>query len=272
MNISKVTKILGLVLASTAFILISGNYSEVSAQRDPFRKAPYKNIDKNKPRRVTPKSNNKGTSKSSVKKAPIKKGPTIVPAPELQARIEYYKRIRQEAAMNGQPLPKVTSVLLLKEMELMGVFKTPRGYAAIVQVPDIKLSYTIYPGEKFFDGQLVAVEQNRLIFRKVTKWSNNRFVSSVENKVLGKYTLQQEVQGTTPTSQPYTNASNSGKTETAEKSKSDKEKKKVNPGVIVSPLEEMQNQPAKTEKDSAKSKSSKSKKGKKRSSKRRKRS
>ena len=39
----------------------------------------------------------------------------------------------------------------------------------MVEATPIKLSYTIYPGEKFFDGQLVAVEENRLVFRKVTK-------------------------------------------------------------------------------------------------------
>lgn len=273
MNISKVTKNLSLVLATTAFILISGNYTETAAQngRDPFRKAPYQKTKKSTSRRVTPTKTNTGTSTTKKgNKKPVKKGPVVVPAPELEARIDYYKRIRQEAVINGQPIPKVTSVLLLKEMELMGVFKTPRGYAAIVQVPDIKLSYTIYPGEKFFDGQLVAVEQNRLIFRKVTKWSNNKFVSSVENKVLGSYTLQQEVQGTTPTSQPYSNSANTKKTEAADKSSSDKKGKEANPGVIVSPLDEMNNQPAETEKDSAKSKSTKGKKGKKRSSKRRK--
>jgi hypothetical protein len=50
-------------------------------------------------------------------------------------------------------------------MSVTGIFKTPRGYAAMVEAAPIKLSYTIYPGEKFFDGQLVAVEENRLVFR-----------------------------------------------------------------------------------------------------------
>ena len=57
----------------------------------------------------------------------------------------------------------------------------------MVEATPIKLSYTIYPGEKFFDGQLVAVEENRLIFRKVTKTSEGKFVASVENKPLRQF-------------------------------------------------------------------------------------
>ncbi|MBN8105900.1 hypothetical protein, partial [Vibrio vulnificus] len=76
----------------------------------------------------------------------------------------------------------------LSELAVTGIFKTPRGYAAMVEATPIKLSYTIYPGDRFFDGQLVAVEENRLVFRKVTKMSNGKFVASVENKPLRKYT------------------------------------------------------------------------------------
>ena len=95
-------------------------------------------------------------------------------------------------------LPKVTSVLTLEEMAVIGIFRTPRGYAAMVEAKPIKLSYTIYPGEKFFDGQLVAIEENRLVFRKVTKMSNGKFISSVENKALRQYSVQEQVQGTAP--------------------------------------------------------------------------
>ena len=102
--------------------------------------------------------------------------------PTIEQRIEFFKRLRETAAMNNQPLPKVTSVLTLNEMAVTGIFKTPRGYAAMVEAVPIKLTYTIYPGEKFFDGQLVAVEENRLVFRKVTKMGQNKFVASLRTK------------------------------------------------------------------------------------------
>ena len=68
----------------------------------------------------------------------------------------------------------------------------------MVEATPIRLSYTIYPGEKFFDGQSVAVEENRLVFRRVTKMSNGKFVSSVENKPLRNYSDREQIQGTAP--------------------------------------------------------------------------
>ncbi len=276
MNISKITKVLSLVLATTAFILVSGNLLDATAQRrDPFAQAPY-----NRPQqpvrstKSTPTPSNNGASQGSGNSKPtppVKLGPQVVPAPAIDARINYYKRVREDAAVNGLPIPKVTSVLLLEEMTVTGVFKTTRGYAAIVEARPIDLSYTIYPGEKFFDGQLVAIEENRLVFRKVTKMSNNKFISSVENKPLRKYTLQQEVQGTTPSNESY-EPSTAGQTESADNTKSDSDSKVAAPGVIVSPLEEMRNQPAEEETDSAdKNKTRRGKTGKKRASKSKKR-
>lgn len=273
MNISKITKVLSLVLATTAFVLVSGNAFDTSAQtRDPFRKSPYQKPQK--PRTERPRSNNADPGPTRPKNnKPVKpKGPQVIPAPSIEARIDYYKRVREEAAMNGQPIPKVTSVLLVNEMTVSGVFKTPRGYAAIVEATPIKLSYTIYPGEKFFDGQLVAVEENRLVFRKVTKMSNNKFISSVENKPLRKYTLQQQIQGTTPNSDTVEPVPQPRQPQSADNKQPNSDDVESTPGVIVSPLEEMNNQPPAEEKDAADSKkSSRGKKGKRRTSKKKKR-
>ncbi len=264
MNISKIIKVLSSVTAVAVFVLISGNMSEANAQRDPFKKPGYAKPQINRPK-INPGNSN--PSKPG-KKAPTKpKGPMVVQAPPIEARIDYYKRVREEAAMNGQPLPKVTSVLLVNEMSVTGIFRTPRGYAAMVEATPIKLSYTIYPGEKFFDGQLVAVEENRLIFRKVTKWSNNKFVSSVHNMPLRKYSLQQDIQGTSPSGESYKSSRNERKTEAASNGTTKANKANANPAIIVSPLEEMNSQPVDEGKDSAKGKK-RGKKGKKRASKR----
>lgn len=252
MNISKMKRVLCLASLAIAFVLIGGCLEEVSAQRDPFAMPSY-----NKPQTSKSSSNTSASGNSGPRVPEKPKGPAVVEAPPIEARIDYYKRIREEAAINGQPIPKVTSVLLVSEMSVTGIFKTPRGYAAMVEATPIKLSYTIYPGEKFFDGQLVAVEENRLIFRKVTKWSNNKFVSSVENKPLRQYSIQQEIQGTSPVSEPYDPPREARPEESADNA----DPKKATPGVIVSPLEEMKNQPAP---DAARDK-----KGKKRTSKNR---
>jgi hypothetical protein len=236
---------------------MSGHFAAVNAQKgDPFEKPAWA-----RPKTTAPggvKSGSPGTVK------PVKPGPppvVVVAAPEINQRINYYKQMRLEAAENGQAIPKVTSVLTLDEMSIIGVFRTPRGYAAMVEAKPISLSYTIYPGEKFFDGQLVAIEENRLVFRKVTKMSNGKFVASVENKPLRQYTDQEQIRGTAP-------IENSGEKPTqtaanvlppAETKGETKNVQTIAPAVIVSPLDEMNRQPVEKPKEAEKGKSAKKK-------------
>ncbi|HEY8559183.1 MAG TPA: hypothetical protein VIL74_02185 [Pyrinomonadaceae bacterium] len=258
LNKSKFTRFLGLSFAVAGFVLVGGHYAQTNAQnRDPFSQPSWK-----KPQKPATSG---ATKSAAVKKTP----PAITPvtAPAIDLRINYYKQQREAAAANGQPLPKVTSVLTLDEMAITGIFKTPRGFAAMVEATPIKLSYTIYPGEKFFDGQLVAIEENRLVFRKVVKMTNGKFISSVENKPLRQYTVQQEMQGTTPVEANSTNKTevvdnnaNQNTTTTANTSAAPTDAKKVTPTVIISPVDEMNKQPESKPEDSVKDKNKKSKK------------
>jgi hypothetical protein len=242
-----------LILAIAGFVLMSGNFIQTNAQvRDPFGKPGWA-----KPRTPATPGVSSGQPKAAKPKPPGP--PPILPigAPPIDQRISYYKRLREDAASSGMEIPKVTSVLTLDEMSIIGIFRTPRGYAAMVQAQPINLSYTIYPGEKFFDGQLVAVEENRLIFRKVTKLSNGKFTASVENKTLRQYTVQEEVQGTAPVQTAI-------KTETANSAQpqpSANQNVYLAPATtipvttrIMSPLEEMAKQPIEQPTDSAKAK------------------
>lgn len=227
-NKSNISRILSLSLAITGVLFAAGILTETSAQnRDPFMKPGYA--------RQRPVSSGTGAARSKAQSS----GANLAGVPSIEQRIEYYKRLRESAAANGSPLPKVTSVLTLNEMAVTGIFHTPRGYAAMVEATPIKLSYTIYPGEKFFDGQLVAVEENRLIFRRVTKVGNGKFVSSVENKPLRQYTARETVQGTAPLGVEQ-------RTETADNAAPAAPESKAAPTVISSPLEEMNRQPQAT--------------------------
>jgi hypothetical protein len=113
-----------------------------------------------------------------------KKISNVVGMPSIQERIAQY-RAQKAAAMSARmPAPKPTTALLLSEMQVIGISRSPRGYAAIVEATPIKLSYVLYPGERFYDGQLVAIEDNRLIFRRETVFSDGRRERSVEIKTL----------------------------------------------------------------------------------------
>ncbi|MBK8466389.1 MAG: hypothetical protein IPL32_11210 [Chloracidobacterium sp.] len=241
-NISTIKRFASLTAAAAALVIISGSYSLVHAQRDPFQKPGFM-----KPKVQAPVKTGTGAAGTTA---------ANYGAPGIESRIAYFKQIREAAAANGAPLPKVTSVLTLNEMAVTGIFKTPRGYAAMVEATPIKLSYTIYPGEKFFDGQLVAVEENRLVFRRVTKVGAGKFVATVENKALKEYSTKAQIQGTAPTestSRPVETASNMPVENPAAKTgKSNGKDAKPSSNPFLSPLDEMNNQPAAPETDKAK--------------------
>jgi hypothetical protein len=250
-------------------MLVAGNFSDANAQaRDPFDKPQWA-----KPRDPNAKTVTVTTKDGKVvqqQQKPVAPAPAPVVPPGVQERINYYKRLREAAVASNQPIPKVTSVLTLDEMAVTGIFRTPRGYAAMVEAKPIKLSYTIYPGEKFFDGQLVAIEENKLVFRRVTKWTNGKFIASEENKALRQYTVEQEVNGTAPV-ETTTTAVN--KTETAPAANTAENKpQSVTPAIvpantqIISPLDEMARQPEEKSKDAAKQTTDKNKKGKQKAS------
>ena len=106
--------------------------------------------------------------------------------PSIQARIDRYRAQKMAAANAHVSPPKPTTVLLLNEMQVTGIFRTPRGWSAMVEATPFnpKLSYVVYPGETFFDGQLVAIEESRLVFRRDIVWNDGRREKSVEVKPL----------------------------------------------------------------------------------------
>lgn len=170
---SHIIRHLMIVLALGSALAVSGAHQYASAQdessqsvqpkggRDPFVKY-----------------------KPPVKVKPVKSIATPVTPPPIQTRIDGYKAQKLAAMSAQRPAPKPTTALLLGEMQVIGIFRTPRGYAAMVEATPIHLSYVIYPGEMFYDGQLVAIEENRLVFRRETRWSDGRREMAVETKPL----------------------------------------------------------------------------------------
>jgi hypothetical protein len=114
----------------------------------------------------------------------IRKNGNLVSIPSIEQRIEQYRAQKQAAMSAHVHAPKPTTALLLGELQVIGVTRTPRGYAAIVEATPIKLSYVVYPGERFYDGQLVAIEDSRLVFRHETVYSDGKRDVSVETKSL----------------------------------------------------------------------------------------
>ncbi|HYN86065.1 MAG TPA: hypothetical protein VER32_12525 [Pyrinomonadaceae bacterium] len=151
--------------------------------------------------------------------------PMPVAAPPIQARIDQYKAQKMAAMNLQQPAPKPTTALLLKEVEVTGIFRTPRGYAAMVEATPIKLSYVIYPGEPFYDGMLVAIEENRLVFRRETRWTDGRRDVAVETKPLRTPSVVETMTATKEAAKPA-----DAKSDSADAKKEEKKEEKSAPG------------------------------------------
>jgi Tfp pilus assembly protein PilP len=135
--------------------------------------------------------NEKSTGRDPFKKfqpviKPAKGAASKLEPPSIQVRIERYRAQKAAAANAHVAAPKPTTALLLSEVQVTGIFRTPRGWSAMVEATPLtpKLSYVVYPGESFFDGQLVAIEEGRLVFRRDMVWTDGRREKSVELKPL----------------------------------------------------------------------------------------
>jgi len=138
--------------------------------------------------------------------------------PSLQVRIDRYRAQKMAAANAHVAAPKPTTALLLSEIQVTGIFRTPRGWSAMVEATPLnpKLSYVIYPGESFFDGQLVAIEETRLVFRRDMIWTDGRKDRVVEIKPL-RQPSPVEAMTSAKTAPTETSASDSAKPAAPEK-------------------------------------------------------
>lgn len=165
------------IVSAAIFFALSSGALMVSAQDKKDEKAPV----------ISEKSS---AGRDPFRKyAPVIKPPkstTKLEPPSIQVRIERYRAQKMAAANAHVAAPKPTTALLLSEVQVTGIFRTPRGWSAMVEATPLtpKLSYVVYPGENFFDGQLVAIEDNRLIFRRDIVWADGRREKGVEIKPL----------------------------------------------------------------------------------------
>lgn len=193
------------IVSAAIFFALSSGALMVSAQDKKGEKAPV----------ISEKSS---AGRDPFRKyAPVIKPPkstTKLEPPSIQVRIERYRAQKMAAANAHVAAPKPTTALLLSEVQVTGIFRTPRGWSAMVEATPLtpKLSYVVYPGENFFDGQLVAIEDNRLIFRRDIVWADGRREKGVEIKPLRTPTPAEAMTAakTSPTETPAPETAKSG--------------------------------------------------------------
>ena len=77
------------------------------------------------------------------------------------------RRTRGDDVPDRGPRPEGIPGLLIGEVDLTGVFVLPEGPVAQVQTSDEDRSYLLRTGDKLYDGDVVSVSMDELVFRQI---------------------------------------------------------------------------------------------------------
>lgn len=67
------------------------------------------------------------------------------------------------------PRPEGVPGLLIDEIVITGLFRTPRGWVAQVRASDQGKSFLLREGDALYDGELVSIGSNEVVFRQVVQ-------------------------------------------------------------------------------------------------------
>ena len=73
--------------------------------------------------------------------------------------------VTDQPALEG-PRPEGVPGLLIDEIVLSGIYRTRNGYIAQVQAADRQKSYLLKVGDQLFDGDVIAINRNEVVFRQ----------------------------------------------------------------------------------------------------------
>lgn len=65
------------------------------------------------------------------------------------------------------PRPEGIPGLLIDEIDLTGIFQTPRGFVAQVQASNKEKSYLLRDGDQLYDGDVVRITRREVVFRQI---------------------------------------------------------------------------------------------------------
>lgn len=67
------------------------------------------------------------------------------------------------------PRPEGVPGLLIDEIDLTGIFHTSKGFVAQVVASNQKKSYLLKEGDQLFDGDVVSINKNEVVFKQVVQ-------------------------------------------------------------------------------------------------------
>lgn len=67
------------------------------------------------------------------------------------------------------PRPDGVPGLLIDDIEVIGIFRTSRGFSAQVVGDSRRKSYLLKEGDQLYDGDVVSINRNEVIFKQVVE-------------------------------------------------------------------------------------------------------
>src|SRR5688500_5512660 len=71
--------------------------------------------------------------------------------------------VAPDQLVNKGPRPKGVPGLLIDEVELTGIFRTPRGFVAQVRTSKAEKGYLIKEGDQLYDGDVVSISRAEVV-------------------------------------------------------------------------------------------------------------
>jgi hypothetical protein len=82
-------------------------------------------------------------------------------------RDPFVNPFRRRALTPSGPRPEGKAGLLIEEISVTGIFTTPQGILAQVRAGSTDKSYLLQAGDQLFDGDVVRVEVNEVVFNQI---------------------------------------------------------------------------------------------------------
>lgn len=66
--------------------------------------------------------------------------------------------------------PDGVTGLLIDEIQLKGILRTPKGFVEQVSLLDGRKSYLLRQGDQLFDGDVISINRSQIIFKQVVEY------------------------------------------------------------------------------------------------------
>jgi hypothetical protein len=77
--------------------------------------------------------------------------------------------VAPDQLVNRGPRPEGIPGLLVDEVELTGIYRTPRGYVAQVRTSKNEKGYLIKEGDQLYDGEVVNITRTEVVFKQIVQ-------------------------------------------------------------------------------------------------------